>query len=193
MELSAKETYEQREARRAIEAKDLQAEHPHLIPNGNGLSARIAATKNIRIELKRAFAATKFSIKSRTFSMGDSIDVEWTDGPTSKQVDEILNKYQAGDFDGMTDYYDYRDNAWTHAFGHAKYVSGRRSFSDDLVSRSIATLAKKYSCATPPTAEEYRSGNLYNVTPIINGENNRSCSWSTLILRECEQDSFLLG
>ncbi len=191
MELAVKETYEQREARRAIEAKELQAKHPELVPN-IGMSARIAATKNIRIELKRAFPKVKFSVTSRTFSMGNSIDVEWTDGPTSKQVDAIIDKYSAGDFDGMTDSYNYRNNAWTDAFGDAKYVHGRRHYSDTLIGDAIKALVIEYGEFNMPTVADYKSGNA-RATPILNGENNRSCEWSTLILRHCEQNDFLLG
>lgn len=184
--ITTKESYEARQARRAVAAKELQAKYPHLAPTNNEQSGRITATKNIRIELKRAFPGVKFSVSSRTFSMGDSIDVSWTDGPTSKLVNKIINKYSGGSFDGMTDSYTYSHDAWTDAFGDAKYVHGTRHFSDALVNLSIATLAKKFGCATLPTAEDYRSGKLYNVTPIIHGEDNISCAWSSLILRECE-------
>jgi hypothetical protein len=43
-------------------------------------SAKLAAS-NIRAELKKAFPGVKFSVRSETFSGGDSIDVKWMDGP----------------------------------------------------------------------------------------------------------------
>ena len=60
---------------------------------------------------------------------GDSINVKWTDGPTTAQVDAIVNRYAAGSFDGMTDCYDYHRSAWTEAFGYAKYVNTSREYS----------------------------------------------------------------
>src|SRR5262245_59165835 len=131
--LHAVTDWEVKQAKKAQEAKELQGKHPHLVPAGDGVSNRIVATKNIRIELKRAFPRTKFSITSDTFSMGNSINVRWTDGPTAKQVDKIIDKYAAGSFDGMTDCYNYSQDTWTEAFGNAKYVHSRRDYSDDLI------------------------------------------------------------
>ena len=100
--------YEAKMKARAAAAAALAAANPWLVPvwsvKGGAL---IAAAKNIRIELARAFPGVKFSIKSRRFSMGDAIDVSWTDGPNSRQVDEIIDRYSAGSFDGMQDLYTY--------------------------------------------------------------------------------------
>lgn len=57
----------------------------------------------IRAILKQAFPMTKFSVKLDRYSMGHSIGVRWTDGPTSKQVKPILDRFESEGFDGMTD------------------------------------------------------------------------------------------
>jgi hypothetical protein len=103
-----------------------------------------AAAKNVRIELARAFPGVKFSVKTSRFSGGDSLRVSWTDGPTSGQVDEIVGKYSAGSFDGMQDLYTYERNAWTDAFGDAKYVSVTRNYSAAAVESVLRTLRAKY-------------------------------------------------
>lgn len=59
--------------------------------------------KAVRAALKRAFPTTKFSVRSSHYSMGASIDVTWTDGPTSKQVDAVVKVYEGAGFDGMID------------------------------------------------------------------------------------------
>lgn len=59
--------------------------------------------KLVRADLKREFPGTKFSVRSHTYSGGASIDVGWTDGPTSPAVDKILKAYSGARFDGMTD------------------------------------------------------------------------------------------
>lgn len=180
------ETYQEKEAKRAISAKALQVANPHLIPDaGNSL---VTAAKNIRIELKRRWPKVNFSVKSRRFSGGNAIDVSWTDGPTSKQVEPIINQYQGGDFDGMTDSFTYRHNDWTRAFGDAKYVHGSRSYSDSLIAGAIANLVTQYHAPidhTLPTVEDYRSGKAWNSSPIINGHHIEDC-WQTLIMRDCE-------
>ena len=59
--------------------------------------------KFVRKALKEAFPGQKFSVKSRTYSGGGSIDVDWEDGPTVREVDPIVKQYEGGGFDGMID------------------------------------------------------------------------------------------
>lgn len=62
--------------------------------------------------------------------MGDSVHVNWTDGPTSDEVDRIISKYQYGHFNGMEDMYESTNRRAD--IPQSKYVSGRRSISDEL-------------------------------------------------------------
>lgn len=96
---------------------------------------RVSAAKEIKKTLERLWPSVKFSVVSDAFSMGDSINVYWNMGPTSNQVEKIINKYQEGSFDGMTDCYNYdqtlvmtADNQ-VKALGGAKYVHSSRSYS----------------------------------------------------------------
>jgi hypothetical protein len=57
-------------------------------------------TKMIRLELKAAFPATKFSVR---LTGGGSPRIEWTDGPTKARVEEIVTKFDGKGFDGMID------------------------------------------------------------------------------------------
>lgn len=92
--------------------------------------------KNLKKELARAFPGVKFSVKSSTYSGGDSITVSWNLGPTTKQVEAISGKYQEGSFDGMQDMYETNhDNVWPDVFGGAKYVSENRHFPEELQER----------------------------------------------------------
>jgi len=61
----------------------------------------------IRKDLKAAFPSVKFSVRSQTYSMGDNVNVSWTDGPTTHEVKKIIGKYEQGSFDPMTDMYEY--------------------------------------------------------------------------------------
>lgn len=161
-----------KEAAKAVTVAGLVAANPHLVPisacKGGSL---IAASKNIKIELALAFPGIKFSIKTRRFSGGDAIDVSWTDGPTSKQVDEIIDRYSAGSFDGMQDLYEYSRNAWTDAFGDGKYVHSRREMSDAAIGRAIRLLRSKFGAekvGDDVTVEAYRSGAL-RMRPMLLG------------------------
>lgn len=59
--------------------------------------------KLVRASLKEAFPEIKFSVRSSTYSMGASIRIGWTMGPTTEQVDAIVKRFAGSDFDGMTD------------------------------------------------------------------------------------------
>lgn len=109
------------------EKEQLKKDYPYLsLVNGSGLSPRIMATKNIRTELSRAFPGIKFSVKSESYSGGDSIDIDWTDEVTKDEVEKITKKYQEGYFNGMNDIYEYNNAAFNSLFGGAKYVFAQR-------------------------------------------------------------------
>lgn len=150
---------------RKFAAKALQQAFPHLVPVSEKNNRLVSAAKNIRIELAKAFPGIKFSVKSSRFAGGDSISVGWIDGPTGGQVDAIINRYEAGSFDGMEDIYNYRDDhAWTDAFGDAKYVSSSRELSVELVQKALDHLWEKYCIkATKITPEEFFAGKGYQI------------------------------
>lgn len=56
--------------------------------------------KMIRKALKESFAGVKFSVRSSTYSGGSSINIGWTDGPTSSMVDAIARTFEGSYFDG---------------------------------------------------------------------------------------------
>ena len=115
--------------------------YPHLMTvesRKDWAPGRIAA-ENIRRELKRQFPGVKFSIRYRSFSGGNSIDVGWTDGPATKRVNAILGKYESGSFDGMTDCYDYKkcsERTWSDVFGSAKYIHAQRESTKEAVRKA---------------------------------------------------------
>ena len=49
--------------------------------------------KEIRAILKKEFPTTKFNVKIKRFSMGESVETSWTDGPTRPQVDALIGSY----------------------------------------------------------------------------------------------------
>jgi len=168
--------YKAKQAAEAAGVAALVACNPHLVPAASCKGgALIAASKNIRIELALAFPGVKFSIKSRRFSMGDAIDVSWVDGPCSVQVDEIIDRYSAGKFDGMDDSYTYSRSYWPKAFGDGKYVHSQRRISDKAYASAIRTMATKYAgnlaeLGMPaPSLEGFRRGDYRNVLMYANG------------------------
>jgi hypothetical protein len=155
--------WEQIIADRAIASAQLTAAHPYLVPVNAKCNSLVAAGKNIRIELARAFPGVKFSVTSSRFSGGNSIRVSWTDGPNSSQVDSIINRYSAGSFDGMTDCYNYEHSAWGDAFGTAKYVHSTRHYSDRWITAIMYRVAKRLGgMPRVATLDDYKQGRLWN-------------------------------
>ena len=59
--------------------------------------------KLVRKALKKSFPETKFSVRSKSYAGGASIDVRWTDGPQWEEVTSVVYPYQGAGFDGMID------------------------------------------------------------------------------------------
>ena len=128
----------------------------------------VTAAKNIRIELKGMFPGVKFSVNSKSYSGGDSIRVNWIDGPSQKEVEAIISKYEYGNFNGMIDLYEYdKDRSFTSKHGSTKYAFANRDHSDSSVQRALDNLYAKYQAnferdgLAKPTVEDYRMGRLY--------------------------------
>lgn len=118
------------------------------------------AAKNIRIELKAAFPGVKFSVKTERYTGGTSLNVSWTDGPTTKMVEAIIDKYQWGKFNGMEDIYEYGNRVFTDIFGGAKFVFAQRGRSDALVAEALEAVGKRFG-VEPMPVEEYRNGGAW--------------------------------
>jgi hypothetical protein len=157
------QAYESKQAAIRFAAEQLQKANPHLIA-GQG---PVTAAKNIRIELRRAFPGVKFTVNTKQYSGGNSINVRWIDGPTTAQVDDIIKAYSAGHFDGMTDCYEYRgDRAFTEAFGSAKYVFSERDYSDKMLERVIGRVVRwlgGVDRSVEQCVADWKAGNLWNV------------------------------
>lgn len=105
-------------------------------------STHAAAAQAIRQDLKKAFPGVKFKVRSSSFSMGNSVDVDWIDGPTRDEVNRIIGRYQYGHFDGMQDLYEYSNRR--NDLPQAKYVSGNRSMSEAVRAELLAYVAERF-------------------------------------------------
>ena len=119
------------EMAREVEAAQFRAEvvrlrgdgmYAHLTQVPESLGNRNVAAQNMKTELRRAFKGTKFSVTNGRGSGVHSVYVRWEGGPSVKEVDAIVGKYQSKGFDGMTDCAYYIKSAWTEVFGAAGYV-----------------------------------------------------------------------
>ena len=97
----------------------------------------VRAAKNLKKELAKAFPGVAFEVRSESYAGGNSVNASWTDGPTTGEVRAISDKYQGGDFDGMTDSYNDDRSAFSAAvravLGQSKYVFANRHDSRKYV------------------------------------------------------------
>jgi len=87
--------------------------------------------KLVRGTLKREFPGIKFSVRSRH---GTSIQIEWQDGPTKRDVDAVVGAYAGGGFDGTIDLA-YSVETWlepdgTASYGYSGGTTGSRGADD---------------------------------------------------------------
>ena len=87
----------------------------------------------IRRELKAKWPTQQFSVRSRRYSGGSSIDVSWTDGPPEKAVDAVVQNFAGADFDSMVDLKSYHNSLYQGESVHfgADFVFTNRSFSPE--------------------------------------------------------------
>jgi hypothetical protein len=109
--------------------------------NKGKLTGAAACAAAIRQELKEKYPGVKFSVTSETYSMGNSVSIDWTDGPEYEEVNSIVSGYQYGHFDGMTDCYEYKENR-DDSKPSAKYTHTNKHFSESEIERLKAELDK---------------------------------------------------
>ena len=105
----------------------------------------------VRKALHSAFPGVKFSVRSRTYSGGASIDVTWTDGPSSEGVEAIVGRFAGATFDGMIDLKEYREalvNGQRVHYG-ADYVHTQRYLSGSYLRAVAERVARYYQLPVP--------------------------------------------
>ena len=126
------------------------------------LTQAAQAAKQIKTELKKLFPKTKFSVTSDNFSMGNAVRIDWTDGVTQEQVNNVVRKYQYGSFDGMTDSYS-NDNQ-RNDIAQAKYVQTQRNYSNEARQACFEELKTKWPVLENITDIDSTSHELFEMT-----------------------------
>lgn len=132
--------------------------------------------KLVRQCLKESFPQIKFTVRSSVYSGGSNIRIGWTDGPTEKQINEIVSQFAGSGFDSMVDlkYNRYAEfDGKPVSFG-ADYIFTNRNYSDTMIESAIAAIQSEFGCKNCPTVEDYKEGRAYQF-PVI--ENNHSYPW----------------
>lgn len=94
----------------------------------------------VRAELKKAFPETTFSVKSKRYAGGSSIDVRWTNGPTEEEVKAIAGEYHGSEFDGMQDLQTYNGRPYGN-----DYIFFSRTITEEHYSERAEYLCQHYA------------------------------------------------
>lgn len=100
-------------------------------------------SRNLREILKREFHGTKFTVRSDSYSGGDSVRVKYEDGPAYKKVNGIVSMFQENHADITGDYWDYDPNAFNCEFGGFSYAHCERDISNGVIDRLCEILIAK--------------------------------------------------
>ena len=90
-------------------------------PSGKYRTDAVLVAKHIRQDLASAFPGQKFSVRKTDYS---TIWIEWKDGPTREEVEQIAGKHQRNCTRDRwnDDLWDYKDTAFTSVFGGVDYI-----------------------------------------------------------------------
>lgn len=106
-------------------------------------SKQAECAKLIRKELKENFPRTRFSVRSRSASCVTAVDIDWHDGPTTAQVEEVVGKYEYGHFDGMRDIYEMSNTR--DDIPQVKFVQVHRKMTDAMYNQIAESVEKEYN------------------------------------------------
>ena len=90
-------------------------------PSGEHITDAVLVAKHIRQDLANTFPGQKFSVRKTDYS---TIWVEWKDGPTREEVEQIAGKHERICVRDRwnDDLWDHNDTAFTSVFGGVDYL-----------------------------------------------------------------------
>lgn len=90
-------------------------------PSGKYITDAVLVAKHIRQDLASAFPGQKFSVRKADFS---TINIEWEDGPTKEEVEQIAGKHERMCVPDRwnADLWEHNDTAFTSVFGGVDYI-----------------------------------------------------------------------
>lgn len=135
----------------------LAAEFPQLKrAEGRNMGGKLAAI-NARILLKENFPGIKFSVKSDF----NSLTISWTGGPTDKELNAIIGRFDIGASDTQTDYFYTVSTAFSELFGGAQYVNTYRTHTEQEISAALVVMYGDNG----PSVEDWTSQKQWDAVP----------------------------
>ena len=136
----------------------------------------VEVAKIVRAMLKRTFPEVKFSVRSSRYSGGSSIDVNWTDGPMTSEVKQVVSYFDGAEFDGMIDLKSYKgDKEWrgeTVRFG-VDFIQPHRDYSRGMLEDAVAKVAKDFGIETPEVRDGYSGAYIHDPVGAFVGNSSQ--------------------
>jgi len=106
----------------------------------------VNTAKLVRAALKESFVGVKFSVTSDSYAGGASINIKYTNGPTEKQVKEVISSFEGSYFDGMIDY---KGSCYANLNGEevrfgADFIFVNRKYSVEFLTKMANQVAFSY-------------------------------------------------
>ena len=107
-------------------------------PSGKYITDAVLVAKHIRQELSTEFPGQKFSVRKTDYS---TIHIEWKDGPTREEVEQIAGKHERICVRDRwnDDLWDHNDSAFTSVFGGVDYLYFNRETAPENRGISLYT------------------------------------------------------
>lgn len=107
-------------------------------PSGKYMTDAVLVAKHIRQDLANAFPGQKFSVRKADYS---TINIEWKDGPTREEVEQIAGKHEriCSRDKWNDDLWEHNDTAFTSVFGGVDYIFYYRETAPENKNVSLYT------------------------------------------------------
>ena len=130
--------------------------------------------QEIRKVLKHIHPEIKFQITSKSYSGGNSVEIQYTNGVATKEIEKIVNCFEYGSFNGMEDIYEYTNT--NKNIPQVKYIFVNRHLSETIEEEAKKYIYNRYN--QDDINNCYRIENaIYKLTlemDLSNGFNNES-------------------
>lgn len=102
--------------------------------------------KLIRQALKEALPGVKFSVRTKQYSGGASINIGWIDGPSESLVTAVVGRFEGAYFDGMIDYKgtNYISLDGEECYFGADFIFCNREYSPALKLKVLKAFSNKW-------------------------------------------------
>ena len=127
--------------------------------------AALAAGQIKRI-LTGVYGNNKFSVKSKSYSGGDHVRVEYTDLVPAHFVEGLISMYEYGSFDSYNDIY--VCNNVIRAIPQTKYHFVERSISEAFAKAIVGEILKRYSGILP--SDTRVTSDMFGNFDVVSGD-----------------------